>query len=45
MKYRCALCRCLYDRDNTKAWIKSYCGKKGKMTRLMKCREKEKTND
>ena len=42
MKYRCAICHRLYDRDSNKAWIKSYCGKKGKMTRLMRYREKEK---
>lgn len=36
MKYRCALCHRLYDRDSNKAWIKSYCSAMGIMTRLMK---------
>ena len=40
MKYRCALCRRLYDRDSNKAWIKSYCSAMGSITRLMKYKEK-----
>jgi hypothetical protein len=40
MKYRCAKCRRLYDRDSVKEWIKSYCSKMGIITRLMKYKEK-----
>jgi phage FluMu protein Com len=40
MKYRCAKCKRLYNRDNDKAWIKSYCSKMGIITRLMRYKEK-----
>ena len=35
MKYRCAQCHRLYDRDSNKVWIKSYCSKMNRMTRLI----------
>jgi hypothetical protein len=35
MKYRCAKCHRLYDRDSNKAWIKSLCSAMGITTRLI----------
>jgi phage FluMu protein Com len=43
MKYRCAKCHRLYNRDSDKAWIKSYCTSTGMTTRLMKYKEKAET--
>ena len=40
MKYRCSKCRRLYDRDSTKAWIKSYCEPTKQLARLMRVEEK-----
>ena len=34
--YRCSKCKRLYERDSTKAWIKSYCGKTDQYARLMR---------
>ena len=39
MKYRCAQCHRLYDRDSNKAWIKSYCSKMDRVTRLIKYKD------
>jgi len=39
MKYRCAICHRLYDRDSNKAWIKSYCSKMDRVTRLIKYKD------
>ena len=36
MKYRCSKCRRLYDRDSTKAWIKSFCTETHQHARLMR---------
>ena len=36
MMYRCSKCKRLYERDSTKAWIKSYCGKTDQYARLMR---------
>ena len=35
MKYRCPHCGKTVKRDSSKAWIKSYCEKTGKNTRLI----------
>ena len=40
MMYRCSKCKRLYERDSTKAWIKSYCGKTDQYARLMRVKEK-----
>ena len=36
MKYRCSKCRRLYERDSTKAWIKSFCTETYQHARLMR---------
>ena len=35
-KYKCNLCGEIVSRDSNKKWIKSFCEKTGKMTRLIK---------
>ena len=40
MKYQCSKCRRLYDRDSTKAWIKSFCTETYQHARLMRVEEK-----
>ena len=34
-RFQCAACRQFYNRKSDKLWIKSYCDKTGKMTRLI----------
>jgi len=41
-KYQCPLCKKIVERESMKQWIKSYCEKTGKNTRLQRIKsEKE----
>lgn len=41
-KYYCKHCKQTLKRDSNKAWIKSYCGRTGKNTHMIKVEKKKK---
>ena len=39
VKYRCSKCKGIHHRDSNKKWIKSWCGKTDRWSRLMRVEE------